>query len=98
MQPDPQGLVSAPAIEMLAPTGLHLGLGAFAAVAAALAAAGLAASRFLRLDADPRPARPPRTRTGDVIVTAAAFGIVANAGRGFRRAEERLATGRPWHR
>jgi hypothetical protein len=70
-------------LEMLAPTGLHIGLPAFAVVAAVLAVAGVAASRFVRLDADPRPARPPRTLTGDVVVTAAAFGIVAILGIGL---------------
>ena len=70
-------------LEMLAPTGLHLGLGAFAAVAAALAAAGLAARRFVRLDADPRRAAPPRTLSGDVVATVAAFGIVAILGIGL---------------
>jgi hypothetical protein len=70
-------------LEMLAPTGIHLGLGAFAVVAAVLAACGLAARWFLDLDADPRRATPPRTRLEDAIVTAAAFGIVAILGIGL---------------
>src|SRR5438067_650644 len=70
-------------LSMLAPTGLHVGLSAFAAVAAVLAAAGLAAGRLVRLDADPRPGRPPRTRLGDAIATAAVFGIVAILGIGL---------------
>src|ERR671937_304042 len=67
-------------LAMLAPTGLHIGLAAFAVVAAVLAAAGLAAGRILRLDADPRRAVPPRGRLEDAVVTVAAFGIVAILG------------------
>ncbi|HYY06906.1 MAG TPA: hypothetical protein VE997_10010, partial [Candidatus Limnocylindria bacterium] len=67
-------------LSMLAPTGLHIGLAAFAVAAALLAAAGLAAGRIFRLDADPRRAVPPRGRLEDVVVTVAAFGIVAILG------------------
>ena len=38
-------------LSMLAPTGLHIGLAAFAVVGAVLAAAGLAGGRVFRLDA-----------------------------------------------
>jgi hypothetical protein len=67
-------------LSMLAPTGLHIGLAAFAVVAAVLAAAGLAAGRVYRLDADPRRAMPPAGRLEDAVVTVAAFGIVAILG------------------
>jgi len=67
-------------LSMLAPTGLHIGLPAFAVVAAVLAAVGLAAGRVFRLDADPRRAVPPAGRLEDAVVTVAAFGIVAVLG------------------
>src|ERR671937_171170 len=64
-------------LAMLAPTGLHIGLAAFAVVAAVLAAAGLAAGRVFCLDADPRRAVPPANRVEDVVVTVAAFALLA---------------------
>src|SRR5207302_9926392 len=67
-------------LSMLAPTGVHIGLPAFAVVAAVLAAVGLVAGRVFRLDADPRPAVPPAGRLEDAVVTVAAFGIVAVLG------------------
>lgn len=68
------------ALCILAPTGIRIGLLAFALVAAVLAAAGLAAGRLFSLDADPRTARPPATVAGDVIVTVSAFALVAILG------------------
>src|SRR5919202_2068344 len=67
---------------VLAPLGVRIGLVAFGLTSAVLAAAGLAAGRLLpaRLDADPRPAEPPATLSGDVVVTVAAFAIVAVLG------------------
>ena len=74
------GLVGV-ALCILAPLGVHTGLPAFAAVAVVLSAAGLAAARLLptrlRPDADPRPGRRPTTIVGDVVATAAAFGVAA---------------------
>ena len=70
------------ALCVLAPLGLRIGLVAFGLTAAALAAAGLLVGRLwpARLDADPRPAEPPATLFGDVVVTVAAFAIVAILG------------------
>src|SRR5207248_3254815 len=41
------------------------------------------ATRLMGLDADPRRAAPPRTLSGDVVATVAAFGIVAILGIGL---------------
>jgi hypothetical protein len=65
---------------MLAPSGLHIGLPAFAVVAALLAAAGLAAGRVWCVDPGPRPAEPPKTFFGDAVVTTAVFGLVVMLG------------------
>jgi hypothetical protein len=68
------------ALCLVAPTGAHIGLPAFAITVAVLAAAGLAVGRRFRLDADPRSAKPPATIAGDVIVTVCAFALVAILG------------------
>jgi hypothetical protein len=68
------------ALCMLAPTGIRIGLPAFAVTAVVLAAAGLVAGRRFRLDANPRSATPPATVAGDVIVTVSAFALVAILG------------------
>ena len=71
---------------MLAPAGVRIGLVSFALVGGTLAAAGLAAGRLLpgrvraRVDADPGTASPPTTIAGDVVVTVAAFALLAILG------------------
>jgi hypothetical protein len=68
------------ALCVVAPTGVRIGLPAFAVTAVVLAAAGLALGRRWHLDADPRSTEPPATIAGDVIVTVCAFALVAILG------------------
>ena len=68
------------ALCLVAPTGVRIGIPAFAVTAVALSVGGLAAGRRFRLDADPRRAKPPATIAGDVIVTVSAFALVAILG------------------
>ena len=68
------------ALCIVAPTGVRLGLPAFAVTAAVLAAGGLLAGRRFRLEPDSRQSRPPTTIAGDVMVTVSAFALVAILG------------------
>ncbi len=68
------------ALCVVAPTGIRLGLSAFAVTAVGLAAGGVLAGRRFRLAPNPRTATPPATIAGDVIVTVSAFALVAILG------------------
>ena len=68
------------ALCVLAPTGIRIGLLAFALTATVLVVAGIAAGRRFRLDARPLRATPPQTALGDVIVTVCAFALLAILG------------------
>jgi len=67
-------------LSVLAPLGIRIGVGAFAAVAAVLAAGGIATGFLphrvrLRVDAGPRSEGRP-SRASDIVITVAGFVIV----------------------